>query len=641
MALLARRLGQSPLAALTAAATYGLSGFVLTTLSLYNTVTVVAWWPLVLLGVHTGGRRGIALGGLACGLALLGGEPVTAALGMAPALYLAASVHGARRGLGTAVAVGAVGLAVAAPQLVATLRVLPFTVRGGRGFGTEKVAAYSMDPERLVELLIPFPLGFPMTFDAGGLWLASHGPQAAFIFTLFSGSLALPLAALGARRRRGWAAFAGLGLLLAWSGRWLGPAMAVAGAGLVRYPEKLLFWLALALPLLVGWGLDRARDARRLHRFFGVGAALAGGLLVALVVGRVGVIDWLSANLRPGHPPDTPQHLATRWIIALFVLAACWGIAAPAARRRKVVALACLQILSGLQLIPLVATDATEPYREPPPLLDALGDRRAVFGSELSLLTPRPWARPPDYLMMPDLRARSRLLALDLDPASGVLHGLRYPVVSDLEGIFSPLTWVLVDRLPGLDWPARLAHLRRAGVEAVLVHGSPIQGLPILAREGRPGTSVILHALDPAPRAWWPDDVASAAGVGEAVRWIEEVPDPLERAVVGGPLSHAPGGDITVAHWSADHIELDVESPGGLLVVRRAFHPLLEARADDLELRTLPADLHLLGVEVPAGEHRVVIAVRRWPEALAGLLALLTAAGCGLILWRTRRRSLA
>ncbi len=102
MAALARALGQRPAAAVVAGLAYAGSGWILTGLSFYNLLAVSAWWPLVLLGAVRGGRRGIALGGLACGLALLAGEPVTALLGIAPLLLVALQRHGLRRGALTA-----------------------------------------------------------------------------------------------------------------------------------------------------------------------------------------------------------------------------------------------------------------------------------------------------------------------------------------------------------------------------------------------------------------------------------------------------------------------------------------------------------------------------------------------------------
>src|SRR5436305_10444783 len=89
MAALARALGQGPAPALTAGVTYAGSGWILSGLSFYNLLAVSAWWPLVLLGAAHGGRRGIALGGIACGLALLAGAPAVAVLGLVPLLLVA------------------------------------------------------------------------------------------------------------------------------------------------------------------------------------------------------------------------------------------------------------------------------------------------------------------------------------------------------------------------------------------------------------------------------------------------------------------------------------------------------------------------------------------------------------------------
>jgi hypothetical protein len=71
-----------------------------------------------------------------------------------------------------------------------------------------------------------------------------------------------------------------------------------------------------------------------------------------------------------------------------------------------------------------------------------------------------------------------------------------------------------------------------------------------------------------------------------------------------------------------DRIEIEVESGGGVAVVRRAFQPLLVARTAGGRLPTIPADLVLLGVVVPPGKHRVVIEASAWPEILAGAVAL-------------------
>jgi hypothetical protein len=71
-----------------------------------------------------------------------------------------------------------------------------------------------------------------------------------------------------------------------------------------------------------------------------------------------------------------------------------------------------------------------------------------------------------------------------------------------------------------------------------------------------------------------------------------------------------------------DRIEIEIAGGGGVAVVRRAWQPLFVAREGDRRLATLPVNLNLLGVQVPAGHHRVVLEVSAWPEITAGCLAL-------------------
>src|SRR3954452_19485860 len=152
MAALARGLGQERPAALVAGLTYAGSGWILTTLSFYNLLAVSAWWPFVLLGATHCGRRGIALGGIACGLALLAGEPVTAALGLVPLLLVAFQRHGFRRGAGIVLGIGTTGLLIALPQIVATARILGFTSRGALGPAGVGAGRFHLGLARLLEL---------------------------------------------------------------------------------------------------------------------------------------------------------------------------------------------------------------------------------------------------------------------------------------------------------------------------------------------------------------------------------------------------------------------------------------------------------------------------------------------------------
>ncbi len=79
----------------------------------------------------------------------------------------------------------------------------------------------------------------------------------------------------------------------------------------------------------------------------------------------------------------------------------------------------------------------------------------------------------------------------------------------------------------------------------------------------------------------------------------------------------------------------------GVVVWRRLWTPLYRAAVDGHAVRPVAANLHHLGVPVPAGTHRVRVWVDRRPLARsalgAGAGALLLAALAGLDLRRRRR----
>jgi len=645
MAALARGLGQGRAAALLAGIAYAGSGWMLSALTFYNTLTVAAWWPFVVLGAMRGGRRGIALGGVACGFALLGGEPVTAALGLVPLLFAAVSRHGWRRGAVTAGAVGALGLVVALPQVVATLRVLPFTVRGGLGVSADQAVHYTLHPLRLLELVLPFPFGWPAYLGRYGIWNVSVLPEVPLFFSLYAGIIALWLAAAAARRRPGWALLAATGPLLALAAGARGDLLVAAGFGLFRFPEKFLFWLAFALPLLAGWGLERALTEglgswRR-------GAAIAGSLFAALAVAVAVAGPLLLAGVEQGlatAPPDRRAAalalLGTQtasWRLAFVIAGAALLLAWLATRdrvprHRQAALLAGLELATLLQLHPLATTDATAPYRRPALWARRLGAGTAVLDETLAV---PPWGPDPPYRLPDGPRTvLERLKAEDLGAAPGVLHGLTYPLAPDLEGMHTLLFKPMLDGLAALGWEGRTRWFRSVGLRDVVLFEEPgISGLRLLDTAERYGVTTRLYEVaDPAPPVWWPRRLIRAASPLEAARIVTANPDPVATVAAVGPVPslHDPAGKVRLLAAAPDRIEIDVEGQGGVAVVRRAWQPLFTARTEGRRLATLPVNLNLLGVAVPEGRHRVVLEVTAWPEILAGCIALLALAVMGM-----------
>jgi hypothetical protein len=648
MYALARALGLGQPAALLAGITYAGSGWMLSALTFYNLLAVAAWWPLVLLGAVRGGRRGIALGGIACGLSLLGGEPVAAALGLLPLLLVAIQHLGWKRGLLTAVAIGAVGVLIALPQVVALLRVLPFTYRGAHGMSGEQAAHFTLHPLRLVELLVPFPFGRPTWLGRYGIWALKVFSHIPLFLTLYTGIVGLALALAGSRRHAAWAGLAVTGLALAILGGYAGEIIARLSFGLFRYPEKLLFWTALALPLLAAWGLERVlADGRRW-------AKIAGATGLLLVLGGAAVRVLAPAVLagagqgfeRLGTARDQAlEILATQissWTVALLaagtaLLIAAWAVSWNQRRKTRWSAALILgaQLALLAQLWPLVVTDETAPYKEPAPWAKLLGPGAAVLNTALSF---PPWSPDPDYTLQSGSRIPlERITALDLDPAPGVLHGLTYPFAPDLEGMQSPLFSLMLYNLPRLQGPQRVNWLRVLGLDAiVLFEDVDVPGLRLVDRATRMGVESRLYRVEsPAPRAWWPAEVRVAQSPPAALWAVSNMPDPIASVVVSEPVEHRPGGRVRLLRDEPDRIELEVEGPGGLAIVRRAWQPLFEARAEGRPLRTVLVDLNLLGIEVPAGRHLVVLAVSAWPEWAAGGVGVLVLAGALWVLTLT------
>ncbi|PYQ66704.1 MAG: hypothetical protein DMF53_03045 [Acidobacteria bacterium] len=628
MAALARALGQGPAAALTAGVTYAGSGWILTTLSFYNLLAVSAWWPLVLLGAARGGRRGIALGGIACGMALLAGEPVTAALGIVPLLLVACQRHGFRRGALAVLGIGVTGVSIALPQLVATTRILGFTSRSALGAAGLDVFHFHLGLARLLELILPFPFGHPWDLGKGGYWSWDEQPGLPYILTLHFGIVALWLAVLGVRRARGWGLLAAAGIVLAWAGAFGGDALVMLTHGLVRYPEKLLFWLALAVSLLAGWGLERVLASPRAWRgaAIGAGAALALAVIVFLAGSRLA--DWLAAGrVSPEFVSQAPAARVGVWIVALVLAAALLGLAAMAARRGSAAGLAASQLVALLPLAGLVMTARVADF-PPSPWLRMLRP-----GAEVVPGGPTSPPVPPTYLTL------VQTAAFDLGPAPGALYTLRYPFGKDLDGLYSPLSASVLLHLPRLDADARANWMRTFGAGAAVLPETPatsrLQLLAVGDRFG--GTSRLFAVRDPAPSAWWPRSVTAARSAGQAFQYVSRAADTMMDDIAARPVVHHPGAWVSIREETPDRIAIDVWGDGGLLVLRRAFQPLYKATAGGRPLPTLPVNLSLLGIEVPPGGHRVWVEVSTEPEVAAGVAAWLAFLIAAVLAWRRDR----
>jgi hypothetical protein len=526
--------------------------------------------------------------------------------------------------------------------------VVGFSFRGSHGVLASQASYYSLDARRLLELVVPFPFGYPGHYGPSGLdaWGAlDHLP---YFFSIYPGLVALVIGALAWHSQRVLAGLAASGLMLAWVLGLSGEALVSLGGGLFRSPEKLLFWPALALPILSGLGLERVRQGAGQRAPLALLAAAVAAAAGAAVVALAG---WTpTALLVPGPaPPDAAIAVAQRevWLGALAIAALLLAGTALAVRLRSADTAIALQLAALLQLAPLWMTDQVEPYRAQPFGVVVAGD--GVVNARMAY---PPWQIDRDRPVFPPGPhfPNERFQAMELAPAPGVLEGLSYPLAPDLEGLHHLFTSFLTIQIRDVPWSERARWLEVVGAD-LLVSPEPLEvpALELAAIHKAYGVrSFFFRTLSPAPEAWWPESLVVASSPLDAFERVARspagslpgiVPQSIELADGGsGVQGHRPGGKVEVLAMESDRVELEVESEGGLVVVRRAFQPLLRARIAGREIPTLPANLCLLGVVVPAGRHRVEIGVSSLPEIVAAVVAGTVAAALGLVLLVGRSR---
>ena len=650
-------------AAWAAGVTYSASGFLLSLFNLYNLIAGAALAPAFVaacLDAWNGAGRRWAAMALLWALLLTAGDPLFACLALAAALSAGALRERARprRPLRLAAAL-ACGAALAAPMIVEFWRILPLSLRGYRSYSPESALLQSWDPRGVVEWLLPLCFGPPDLSFWGQRF--SDGLQPLF-YSLSPGLLCLALVPLAPPRRSRAAAWAwamtAAGLLLA-LGKW-NPLTRLLyelpGASVMRYPVKTWLLVALGASLLCGIGFERllaggGRRRLRLHL-----AALGLLYLAAWTLLSFGPLgDRLRAfdPLRLAGPALAQQRL--RWaglaLLSLVVL----GLLAAALRvlRRRPArggaALLAVHLVAQVWLLrPLFDSDAARAYVEPPALLAAIPPAaRLVHGGVRDLFGPQ--RLRPGALPFPDASTRwlTRSHFAQLYPSSGIPWGRRYELDPSPEGLDAFLTFSLAQALPRLDDAARLRVLAASGVEVLLLDREldpaaqrrvrPLARMPIAA-----GELFVYRLTAVAAPAQLVTRVYRVPHLNAALELLTDPAfDPRTEAVLpsregSAAIRPAAGGSAVVRSETADEIVVDVAAASaGVLVVQRTHLGIYRAAVDG-ELAALePANVHRLGVEVPAGRHQVRIwADRRptrvaWTVAALGLLGLVALAAEG------------
>jgi len=311
MWVLARSVGRSLPAASLAALAFALGGFVVGHLSYAGMQHVAASFPWLIwaaLRLHRPSMgRALGFGGLVA-LVLTAGHPQAAVISL-----MGAAVAFWSRRLPTAKAVGfasagaGVGVLAALPQLLASAELAQHSARAG-GVDLEFAAMGSLPPWELINLALPRfwgwepPASIPVSYMHKGTEYFGTG-ETHWEGMLYVGVPVLALGLLGLRRKenRLWVGLLLAGMILA-VGRYTpvyGLFHRLPGLSFFRFPARYGLWIALALPMLAAWAVDRFPRVTAAKWLWGTGAVLviggAAGLLALPLVEPIIVPKLLGA----------------------------------------------------------------------------------------------------------------------------------------------------------------------------------------------------------------------------------------------------------------------------------------------------------------------------------------------------------
>ncbi len=477
----------------------------------------------------------------------------------------------------------AISVCVAAPALFPLAELLPRTTRSS--MTSEAALEMSLPPERLIGTIV---------LQAGG-WPETQTYLGATVVVLIACGAAASL-----RRSRFWTAVLLMGMLLALGAftplyGWV--MRIVPGMSSLRVPARFLLLAALASAMLAGHALDRLREAAsasaaRRVRLVGAGVGVLGfALSLAVVV------------IGAGNPGGSASGLAWAGVIGgLFGLAVavCVGIGLGKSSEATVVwsvilVLVALDLawanLFTLEVRPAESVLSTD--------ICGLAGEPAAFGEHRVF--------SPSYSMPQQTGQRCGLeLADGVNPLQLAAYRDAMAVATGFSAdAYSVTLPPFPNGDPRSDWGPDIdaVALGVLNVDRV-ISAFPLKasGLELLAQVD--GTWVYADTMA-RPRAW-----------------VE---------ATGDPAAWAP---VTDFEWTPNRIRLHAVGPGRL-VLSEMVYPGWQARLDGVRVPILTKGGILRSLNLPAGEHQVVLTYV--PISMYAGLGLAIAAVLALVLLKVRR----
>jgi hypothetical protein len=675
---LARRLGCGRGAAALAAIGYSGCGAYLSQLSAFTLLLSLAWLPWLLawadeaLRAPRGERwwRPALLAGGALSLQLLNGEPSTVLMSGLALLGLAASAasaagrqqgtwQGVQRALRMLVPV-AFALALAAVQLLPTLGRLADSPR--QALDDRHATLWSLPPQRLAEVVFPRFYGDPARAGEGlffgGKISDGHYP---YVESLYPGLLLAVLGAAallrsGIPRRTAWLLALGAGVFLAFGRHnplYSGIRRVVPLLAIQRYPEKfaILAILALALAGALGWQrlLDE-RDAGRpaaanLPLAMALAVLAAAAMLAALLSWAPGIASPLlaaSARTDPAHRAAALSYLrGESWaaVATAAAVAALLGLCRWRRPQRRWLSLLAVLLLAvdlwhyGHRL-PRTVPAAV--YQVPPPLAASLLPARdRVFAP----LQTGPDLSPPT-LATQAYRASPYLARLT--PYGGLLW--RIPYAFDVDFDLMLTKWAQgADEILRREWAEPARSFRFLGVwnvRTVLVArrsaDQPPAGTdPALLGLSRLENTHVLPRFRFVPRVTFHPSQAAALAAAQAAEWaVGREEQSVRLGIPSRTLVYARPPHLLESADEGGRVRLRYRAEeGAYFVAATTFDEGWRAWIDGVPAAVDPTAACQLGVELPPGEHRLLLEYRD-PFIPVGAAVTLLALLVGTLVYR-------
>ena len=654
---LARTFGVAPASAIVAGSVFAFGSFHAAQVHHENVVRTAAWLPLILALAELAWRaegsrraRWLALAALALGMSALAVhvQPVLLSLlalatfiGFRSLIAPSTGLFGLLRALPGRVwragwmlsALVGLGLALAAAQWVPLFELTRLSFRSG-GVEYDFATAFALPPEHFVMLAFPY-----FFRDLDGAWWTLWSWWETHLYVGIP-TLALALAGVLLARQRAvlyFGALAAGALLVALADR--SPfnlheiVWQIPGLSSLRAPGRYSELVVLGAGLLAAFGADAvARNATsRVGRGIGVGALMLGAAFAALLVAvhllliafpdsgvTLAQLHYLSR--RHENPTLSAEQVVAgvRWSTSLanpktaLSLALLVGVAALFLARPRIRSAQLWGLLAaGLVTLDLLAfasdlhpSERLEAFRPSEPVVTALISPDA--GPRL-LTDPRVDVTRPNALAMLGVSDANGYSSLQsqrhFDYWSHVTT--RFDALLDLWGV---RTLIVADSGAGQDsgpLATALAEALERDDEHFQVTGTVPGGILVRNTRAMPPAFVVGNARLRASRQEATALVRMQAPDFDPRREVvlEEGPEPGPT-----PMLTASYAAAQLSRPNTDRIEVRVSADApGYLVVTESYHRGWTATVDGVSAPVYLGDLLFLAVQVPPGEHLVVL----------------------------------